>query len=140
VFPEVTPAAREGLREISAATGRATFTDVPSAGSPSWVDLSTDGPTPDFWRVPSGAVAPTSVSLFGGAPNNGPRFNDSVNVSSVARTAQIRCSPQTVADTHCDANFRDQYAVGSWVNAIELWTRNTRQVELSTMIGLYKLQ
>ena len=28
----------------------------------------------------------------------------------------------------------------TWVNAIELWTRNTRQVELSTMIGLYKLQ
>lgn len=140
VFAEVTPAAREGLKEISAATGRATFTDVPSAGSPSWVDLSMDGPSPDFWRVPSGAVAPTSVSLFGGAPNSGPRFNDSVNVSSVARTAQIRCSAQTAGDTHCDATYRDQYAVGSWVNAIELWTRNTRQVELSTMIGLYKLQ
>jgi ribosomal protein L30/L7E len=140
VFAEITPAAREELRQISAATGRATFTDVPSAGSPSWVDLATDGPSRDFWRVPSGAVAPTSVSLFGSAPNNGPRFNDSVNVSSVARTAQIRCSPQTVADTHCDATFRDQYAVGTWVNAIELWTRSTRQVELSTMIGLYKLQ
>ncbi len=140
VFPEVTPTAREALRQVSAASGRVTFTDVPSAENASWVDLSMDGATPDFWRVPSGAVAPTSVSLFGGAPNNGPRFNDSVGVSSVARTAQIRCSPQTVADTHCDATFRNQYAVGSWVNAIELWARNSRQVELSTMVGLYTLQ
>jgi len=89
--------------------------------------------------VPSGAVAPTSVSVFGRAPNGVP-FNDTVSVSSVARTAQIRCSAQTVADTHCDAGLRDQYAVGSWVNAIELWTRNGRQVEFSTIVGLYTLQ
>jgi hypothetical protein len=140
VFAEATPAARAALRATSGASGRYTFVAPPSAGTPSWVDLSVDGAVRDFWRVPSGAVAPTSVSLFGRAPGGGASFSDTAPVASIARAVQIRCSAQTVADTHCDAGLRDQYAVGGWFNAIELWARSSRQVELSTMLGLYTLQ
>jgi hypothetical protein len=33
-----------------------------------------------------------------------------------------------------------QYAAGWKVDALELWARNSRQVEISKLVGFYKLQ
>jgi hypothetical protein len=138
-FAELTPAAREAVRQASGPAGPIPLMDPPGAGNPNWIDLSTNGPVRDFWRVPSGAVAPTSVSVFGRAANN-VAFNDSVNVASVARTARIACTSQGVGDTHCAGGLEGQYAVGGWIDSLELWARNARQVEVSTLVGVYRPQ
>jgi len=138
-FAEPTDRAVDELRLVSAATGRITFTDATGAAEPNRIDLSSAGGG-EFWRVPDGANPPTSVSVFGQAPAAGPRFSDTTGVPSSARRAQIRCSSQSVGDTHCDGTRTDQYASGSFVDAIELWARDARQVEFSTLIGLYRLQ
>lgn len=140
-FAEPTPAAREAIRQASGPSGPIPLTDPPNAANPNWIDLSMDGPVRDFWRVPSGALAPTSISVFGRAAN-GVAFNDSVNVASVARIARIPCTSQGVGDTHCAAGpgLEGQYAVGGWIDSLELWARNARQVEVSTMVGAYRLQ
>jgi len=69
-----------------------------------------------------------------------PRYNDAINVSPAARSAVIRCSAQSPSDLHCAAApLRDQYATGATFNAIELWGRDARQTEVSSMTALYKV-
>jgi hypothetical protein len=142
-FATVTQAVKAQLIADSATLGVFVWTDPAGGAEPNHADLS--GVSGEgFWRVPSGALAPTSVTVFGRAPrvNNvsGASFSDSINVSTVSRSTLIRCSTQSNADLHCDPTHRDQYARGSSVNSIELWARSARQVEFSSMIGLYKLQ
>lgn len=141
-FVDLTAAARAAVIEGSSALGAFPF-DAPDAASPNWIDIGTSGTA--FWRVPSGALAPTSISAFGKPPTgSGPRFSDTVNVSTNARGALIKCSRQSISDTHCDTAVgvgqMGQYAAGWKVDALELWARNSRQVEISKLVGLYKLQ
>jgi hypothetical protein len=136
-FADAVPAVKAALRTDGAA-GYVLFDGTPSAQTPQFADLSNDGG--DFWAVPVGAVAPTSVSIFGRAPSAGPRYNDTVGVPSSARKATIQCSAQSVGDLHCAAApLRNQYATHTSVNLIELWGRDTRQMEYSTMNALYLL-
>ena len=137
-FAEITPALRAELVAASKATGDFAF-GAPSQAEPNIVDFSADG-NQDGWVVPVGALAPTSFSALGRAPA-GARFNDTTGVSGQARKAQLFCSPQTAADAHCDSRFgAPQYAEGSTINSFELWARSSRQVEMSRLLGLYKLQ
>ena len=141
-FVDLTAPARAAVIEGSSALGAFPF-DAPDAASPNWIDIGTSGTA--FWRVPSGALAPTSISAFGKPPTgSGPRFSDTVNVSTNARGALIKCSRQSISDTHCDTAVgvgqMGQYAAGWKVDALELWARNSRQVEISKLVGFYKLQ
>ncbi|MFM1990794.1 MAG: hypothetical protein RJA99_3751 [Pseudomonadota bacterium] len=138
-FAEPGQALKAGLKAESATGGFVSFVDTPSAQSPQYAYLEADGGGA-FWTVPSGAIAPTSVSIYGRAPSGGARFNDSVAVPASARKAVIKCSAQNSLDAHCAAApYRDQYAVGSTVNMLELWGRDGRQMEFSSMTALYKL-
>lgn len=147
-FVELTPAARADVVAMSSAKGLILFDKTPSADDPAFAPIAAPNGG-DFWFVPSGALAPTSISLYGRAPQvsapgvtpvvPGARFNDSMSVSTLARKASMPCSRQSAGDLHCDASFPNQFAVGSNVNAFEMWARNARQVEVSKLIGFYKL-
>jgi len=140
VFAELTPALRAQMITESQANGYALF-DAPEVA-----DIDAEGGG-DGWRVPSGALAPTWVALFGRAPfgsttagQNGARFNDGTSVASTARKTTIFCTAQTSADMHCDAGGQGRYAVNTTVNMFELWARSPKQVEVSKKAALYKLQ
>jgi len=141
-FAAMTSEARTDLIGISSATGSVTWTGAANGSDPNFLDLSTstDGP---FWQVAAGALSPVTVSVYGRAPTVGgvqwARFNDSQGVASSARTTIVRCSSQSVSDHHCDASLTSQYAQGSNWNSVELWARSDRQVEMSKMIGVYKI-
>jgi hypothetical protein len=139
-FVDITAAARAAVIAESSVSGVFTFTP-PDEASPNYFDFRGT----EFWRVPSGALAPTSISVFGKHPTTrDPRFSDSVTVSTNARGARIMCSRQSIDDAHCDPSVPvgqvGQYAAGWRVDAFEMWARSSRQVEISKMVGLYKLQ
>jgi hypothetical protein len=125
-FVDITASARAAVIADSSALGAFQFT-APDAASPNWIDIRNGGA--DFWRVPSGALAPTSISAYGGPPTgSSSRFSDTTNVSTIARGTVIKCSRQSISDTHCDTpvavNDVGQYAVGWKVDALELWARS----------------
>lgn len=141
-YAELTTTAKTELVADTAASGVKSWLTAPNGTTPNWARLATAAGG-DFWRVPSGALEPVSASIYGRAPTVGgvlgARFNDSLGIPSSARTATVRCSRQSLSDAHCDASLTDQYAQGSNANSIELWARSPRQVEVSKMIGVYKV-
>lgn len=124
-------------REDVATTGALRFGE-PSADQPSRVTLATAA-SGDGWTVPEGAAEPTSVAVFGVGPNSA-SFNDGNTVALADRHASISCSAQSLGDLHCDTSTGvTQFAAGSRVDAIELWTRNARQLSLQKQVNLYRL-
>ncbi|MBC5782383.1 carboxypeptidase regulatory-like domain-containing protein [Ramlibacter sp. USB13] len=134
---DLTAAAKTEIRTMSSATGVITF-GPPSASDPNIADLSTDGGG-DFWTVPAGAIAPTSVTIFGRGP--GPArvpYDDAVNVASTARKTVIRCSVQSNADPHCDNSTGVlQYANGSDVTSLQLFAVTPRIAGIGKMNATY---
>lgn len=142
-FADVTPALRAGIVTQTSASGNFAF-GAPSRTAPNLIDFSADG-NQDGWTVPAGALAPTAFIAYGRAPRvnqtPGPRFNDSLAIRNTARKAILTCAPQGQNDTHCDNSTGVlQYAAGSTVNTFELWARSPRQVEVSKLLALYKIQ
>ncbi len=134
---QFTPATRAELVAESAADGFARFTEPDTA---QFGDTSTPA-----WTVPLGALAPTSVGIYGRAPFgsttpnvSGNRFDDTTGVSSTATWAQIFCSSQGNADKHCAG--QGLYALNTTVNMVELWVLDSKQVEITKKAALYKLQ
>jgi hypothetical protein len=139
IFADLTPELRAEIVSGSAATGYIEF-GAPSANEPNVVDFSADGGK-DGWTVPQGALAPTGFIAYGRAPNNGARFNDSLTIRNTLRKAVLSCSPQGAGDTHCDSSTGVlQYAQGTRLNTFELWARSNRQMEVSKMLAIYKIQ
>jgi hypothetical protein len=159
-FANVTPAWRSEAIASTSTNGAFIFSNAVSATNPNKVDFSANGNL-DAWIVPSGALAPTSITAFGRAPSipattttpssRGASFDDGVTVASNSRKVVINCTSQSNLDQHCGTAFTTptpttqevrvtQYAQGSSVNSIELWARSSRQVEVSKMIATYKLQ
>lgn len=136
-FVQATPVQKAELIAGTSSAGRYTF-GVPSVGDPNIIDFSSEGDL-DAWVLPSGALAPTSLSVIGRGPNNA-SFNDSTGLTSAQRKGIIYCSKQGSADQHCDPALTSQYANGSSFNLLELWARNSRQVEVTKKLALYKLQ
>lgn len=144
-LPQLTADAAAELRAASATYGVMVF-GPPSASSPNVADLSTAGGG-NFWTVPEGATSPTTISVYGRAPDpdgtgplRGANFDDRVNVSSSARKALIQCSTLSVADVHCDSSTGvAQYAQGSTISTIELWALAARGMEISKLPALYYL-
>jgi hypothetical protein len=145
VFAAITAAERTELIASSAQFGAVVF-GAPSASTPNVADVSAPGGA-DFWTVPSGAVAPTTVTVFGAGPDpdgTGPlrriSFDDGVNVSQLARKAFITCAPQSASDNHCDSSTGvRQYAQNTSINSVELFGSSARLVEHSKMLALYYL-
>jgi hypothetical protein len=143
-FAQATATWRAQAIASTGTNGVYAFAQAPSASSPNRIDLSAEGNL-DAWTVPSGALAPTSVTAFGRAPRlaatptvPGISFDDGVTVGTNARKALITCSKQSVSDLHCDAASPTQYAQNTTVNSFELWARSARQVEVSKFLALYK--
>lgn len=82
----------------------------------------------DYWTVPAGAAAPTSIKISGRAPSvgsaSGNAFDDASTVLASARSAQIKCSRLSAADLHCDAavavGASGYYAAGTRVSDLQL--------------------
>lgn len=135
------------MAQFTAAT-RAELVAESAAGFARFTEPDTaqigDASTP-AWTVPIGALAPTSVGVYGRAPFgsttpdvSGNRFDDTTGVSSTATWAQVACSSQSNADKHCAG--QGLYAVNTTVNMVELWVLDSRQVEITKKAALYKLQ
>lgn len=113
--------------------------DLPSASTPSFVDLST-AIGGEGWTVPDGALFPFSVSAFGRAAD-GSRFNDSLSVLSTDRSGRIGCSKLSAGDTHCDSSTGTvQFAQGARVWTMELYSRTLRQLELVKALAFYPVR
>lgn len=104
------------------------------------LDLSV-GSGADFWTVPTGAQAPTMIGVQGFVANAGnpaPRWNDSTNVSSIARKVSISCSPQTVSDLHCGATA-GTYSTDARLNLVQMFAYDAKDMEWVTNIPIYLL-
>ncbi|WP_372658297.1 hypothetical protein [Hydrogenophaga sp.] len=93
-----------------------------------------------YWNVPAGAMAPVYAGVataFGGV-----YFNDGLSVFSKARTARVSCQKIDAADQHCtmhpDGTSTGEFAVGNVINNLDLWTRNSRNLELANHYNLYR--
>jgi hypothetical protein len=140
-LPELTTAMRAKLIADTANSTRYTF-GAPSASNPNVINFSVSGQ--DAWMVPSGAVAPITLTAFGATAtvNNvaGVNFDDQLSVSTSARQGQISCSTATVQDLHCDTSTGvPQYAAGDYYNYLQLSARNADQMESFKGIPLYKI-
>ncbi len=112
----------------------------PSAATPNIVFWGTAAV--DAWTVPVGAVAPTSLTVFGSAATvngvAGAPFDDNVTVASAARTAAIKCTQATNADVHCDSSTGvTQYAQNSYFNYVQLYARSAQLVSFFDGTALY---
>ena len=136
-FPVYTEAFRSEMAAKAAGTGLVFFGPVSSLSPNRAVIGTADGG--DGWEVPASAWAPTTVAVFGTAPNNGPPYDDGSTVSATARRAIISCSPLGSADTHCDNSTGiAQYAQGTSWNSIQLLTRTQDAITLNKAGAFYR--
>jgi hypothetical protein len=80
------------------------------------------GPVTLDWVVPTGALAPTSLQVWGGPTASGTTlssFSDNASVASTARTGDISCSAASAADKHCSST--GNFATGTGLNGAHLW-------------------
>jgi hypothetical protein len=93
------------------------------------------GPATLDWVVPAGALAPTSIQVYGGATVAGKSisFNDKASVASTSRTGDIPCSPASAADTHCSAG---NYVPGGFSGA-HLWASDAAGREFASFYTIY---
>lgn len=141
---QFTDAAKADLR----ARGNAQFGVIafgtPSATAPNRFDVGTRAAA-DYWTVPPSAVPPTLVQVFGAGPDpdgagplGRPSFNDSATVTPSARRTAIACTGLGNADTHCDNSTGvNQYAQGSFVSVLQLFTMSKNQEELGKILAFY---
>lgn len=102
-------------------------------------------PTTNFvtpiWEVPTGALPPTGVTLFGstqandGTPNPRVSFNDAITVGSTVRTAVINCANGN-GETHCSPPGYKGY---SRMSGLHLWARDPAGNEFAHFYTGYKL-
>lgn len=98
------------------------------------------GPIDPTWVVPAGALAPTSIQVYGNsapvAPSTTrPGFNDRSGVASTARTGLIACSAASTADTHCDT--AGNFAAGSRFTGFHLWANDAAGREFAHFYAFY---
>lgn len=129
---ELVPAMRADLLSASQGNARGIVFGPASLSDPNRVDFSAEGDT-DAWVVPNGALAPTSLGVFGREQGaNSPRFSESVTVRTTNRKAVVNCVPVSQQDTHCvPANNNGfQYAQGASISTFSFSARTARQVDV----------
>jgi hypothetical protein len=94
------------------------------------------GPVTLSWDVAAGALAPTSIQIWGGATVSGKSisFNDSAGVASSSRTGDIYCSAASASDTHCDSS--GNYVPGGF-NSAHLWAVDARGRQFASFYAIY---
>ena len=108
------------------------YTKLPSSGL---ADLT--------WEVPSGALPPTSVTLFGKAgPNTDGggtkvNFNDAQSVGSTKRGVTISCANGT-GEKHC-VSSNTGYTANAIMTGLHLWARDPSGREYANFYAAYKL-
>jgi hypothetical protein len=148
-FATLTNQMRSDLVSKSSASGAVTWLTAPSAATPNRAFIAASNNT-DAWMVPTGALAPTSVTIYGRLKDNlsatgafvsrGAPFDDTAAVVTNTRKVTINCSKTGASDLHCDATDPSQFVQGSYFNSLELWARSAKQVEVSKMLAMYKIQ
>jgi hypothetical protein len=107
------------------------------------VPLETNFGAQPSWTVPTGALPPTQVTIFGRAPAVGstPSFNfdDSTFVGSTLRTAIVRCTPASSADTHCNGGTNGGFTANAVGTGISLNSRDVAGRDYSGYSAGYKL-
>ena len=94
------------------------------------------------WTVPTGALSPTSIKVFGksGTINPKPAFDDSTSVGSTARTGKIFCSTQSTNDFHCSTtNGVTTYASSSFLTGLHLFASDPTLHEFTHFYAPYKI-
>jgi len=137
-FPEVT---KEQLADADfqslASAGGYTFAGDIANNS---IDLSAPN-NGGFWYLPSGAIAPYQVTVYGRAAKvgnaNGSVFNDTLYLSSSATKVIITCSQQSNTDKHCDSQQPTKYAAGTTVNQVQLNAMTGKGMLRSKQVVLY---
>jgi hypothetical protein len=96
------------------------------------------GPYTMDWQVPTGALAPTNITVWGGHVVAGAviGFNDGAAVASTARTGSISCKPASAADTHCDSS--GNYVPGGF-SGEHLWATDAVGREFASFYAFYTI-
>lgn len=113
--------------------------------------LSTTANLAPAWEVPTGALPPTGVTLFGGtrkwvsnafvgtSPNfEKTSFNDAQTVGSTARSTTLTCADGS-GEIHCNANPTPGYKPYASMSGLHLWARNPAGSEFARFYATYPL-
>ncbi len=127
-----------------AALSAATIADLQAQANQSGtVPLPTNQPAQPTWVVPNGALPPTFLQLFGRAttPNTTSTFgfNDNVTAGSTVRTAGIPCKAVSQLDTHCNGGTNGGFTANSFMNSIQLFSRDPAGRGFSVHSAMYQL-
>ncbi|MBE0615817.1 MAG: hypothetical protein IH604_19275 [Burkholderiales bacterium] len=109
-----------------------------TAGTTWW--LPVDGTVDVDWEVPTGALAPTSIQVYGNyvtGPTTRSGFNDKTGVKSTDRKGTIPCSNGGSGDTHCDS--AGNYATSDHFNGIHLWAQDATGRDFAHFYAFYKI-
>jgi hypothetical protein len=90
------------------------------------------------WVVPTGALAPTSIQVYGNyvsAPSTRSSFNDKTGVKSTARSGIITCSSGGSGDTHCDS--AGNYVATDRFNGVHLWAEDAAGRDFAHFYAIY---
>jgi len=104
---------------------------VTGGGGGKYVPTPTSGPVTLEWEVPEGALAPTSIQVYGNAGS----FNDKAKVGSTARSGDISCSPASLSDTHCDGS--GNFAAGGKLSGLHLWVQDQFGRDFASFYAAY---
>lgn len=134
----------------------ATITDFQSgwilnSSSVLFKPLSTTANLAPAWEVPTGALPPTGMTLFGstrkwvsnafvGTSPNFARtsFNDAQSVGSTARSATMICADGN-GEIHCNTTPNTGYQSYASMSGLHLWARNPAGSEFARFYATYVL-
>lgn len=128
----------DGLAYLNTNFVANTFT--PPANN-SYTKLPTDSFAMIGWTVPTSALPPTQIKLFGKAGPNADgggtkvNFNDGQSVSSTARSAAITCANGN-GEVHCGSMG---YTAKAIMTGLHLWARDPSGREYAHFYAGYKL-
>ncbi len=109
----------------------------------SYTKLPASGLVAPGWNVPSGALPPTSITLYGKAgpavDGSGTKtsFADAQAVGSTKRTMPITCANGSL-ENHCVAGGTG-YTVGAIMTGLHLWARDPSGREYASFYATYNL-
>jgi hypothetical protein len=106
--------------------------------------LTSTGPATFDWTVPSGALQPTSSTLFGRSLNgvnatSTSAFTDSQSYAASTRSVSISCSVQNAADGHCTGASGGGFRPGSFANGLNLIATDSSGRQFASQYNAYNL-
>ena len=131
------PLANVAAANIADVTSKITSNTAATAW---WLPVDTTGRVDIDWEVPDGALAPTSIQVYGNyvtSSTTRASFNDKTGVKSTDRSGSIACSSGGSSDTHCDSagNF-----VGTdHFTGIHLWVQDAAGRDFAHFYAFYKV-